>query len=66
MGVHNDVVWDCIRLSSPLSKEYGVYGDLIIIYPKPYSTYLRGTITLNPKPQIVVSIFFSIIPIQTL
>ena len=24
--------------------DYGVYGDLIIIYPKPYSIYLRGTI----------------------
>ena len=24
--------------------EYGVHGDLIIIYPKPYSVYLRGTI----------------------
>ena len=24
--------------------EYGVYGDLIVIYPKPYSIYLRGTI----------------------
>ena len=24
--------------------EYGVYGDLFIIYPKPYSIYLRGTI----------------------
>ena len=24
--------------------EYGVYGDLIIIYPKQYSIYLRGTI----------------------
>ena len=23
--------------------EYGVYGDLIIRYPKPYSIYLRGT-----------------------
>ena len=21
----------------------GVYGDLIMIYPKPYSIYLRGT-----------------------
>ena len=21
---------------------YGVYGDVLIIYPKPYSTYLRG------------------------
>ena len=24
--------------------EHGVYGDLYIIYPKPYSIYLRGTI----------------------
>ena len=24
--------------------EYGVYGDLMIIYPKPYSIYSRGTI----------------------
>ena len=24
--------------------EYGSYGDLIIIYPKPYSIYLRVTI----------------------
>ena len=24
--------------------EYGVNGVLIIVYPKPYSTYLRGTI----------------------
>ena len=24
--------------------KYGVYGDLITIYPKPYSIYLRGTI----------------------
>ena len=24
--------------------EHGVYGDLIIIYPKPYSINLRGTI----------------------
>ena len=22
--------------------EYGVYGDLIMIYTKPYSIYLRG------------------------
>ena len=33
--------------------EYGVYGDLLIIYPKPYSIYLRGIIercytTLEP------------------
>ena len=25
-------------------KQIFVYGDLIIIYPKPYSIYLRGTI----------------------
>ena len=25
----------------------GVYGDLIMIYPKPYSIYLRGTIVLS-------------------
>ena len=24
--------------------EYGVYGDLLKMYPKPYSIYLRGTI----------------------
>ena len=24
--------------------EYGVYGDLIMIYREPYSIYLRGTI----------------------
>ena len=29
----------------PLKKiEYGVYGDLIIIYPKPYSIYFRRTV----------------------
>ena len=27
--------------------EYGVYGDVIITYPKPYSIYLRGTIRLE-------------------
>ena len=27
--------------------EYGVYGDLIIIYPKPYSIYLRGAIAVE-------------------
>ena len=31
--------------------EYGVYGDLVIIYPEPYSIYLRGTITLNPEAE---------------
>ena len=27
--------------------ECGVYGDLIMIYPKPYSIYLRGTVGLR-------------------
>ena len=27
--------------------EYGVYGDLINTYPKPYSIYLRGTIIVT-------------------
>ena len=27
--------------------EYGVYGDLIIIYPQPHSIYLRGTVSLR-------------------
>ena len=30
--------------------EYGVCGDLIVMYPKPYSIYLRGSI--NPNPQL--------------
>ena len=28
---------------------FRVYGDLIIIYPKPYSIYLRGTIGLRAQ-----------------
>ena len=27
--------------------EYGVYGNLIIIYPKPYFIHLRGTIPVS-------------------
>ena len=31
--------------SPPLKQiEYGVYGDLIILYPRPYSIHLRGTV----------------------
>ena len=31
----------------PLKQRfYGVDGDLIVIYPKPYSIYLRGTLSL--------------------
>ena len=35
-----------LELSVSLYKwiEYGVYGDLSIIFPKPYSIYLRGRI----------------------
>ena len=33
-----------------LQVECGVYGDLIIIYPKPFSIYLRGTIDACPGP----------------
>ena len=34
----------------PLKKiEHGVYGDLIIIYPKPYSIYLRETISFQSR-----------------
>ena len=29
------------------SIEYGAYGDLIIIYPKPCSIYLRGTLRVG-------------------
>ena len=47
--------WVIIPLKS---IEYGVYGDLIIIYPTPYSIYLRGTILITP---LVISILFSII-----
>ena len=28
-----------------IPSQYGVYGDLIMIYSKPYSFYLRGTIS---------------------
>ena len=39
----------CLEAIVPLKQiEYGVDGDLVIIYPKPYSIYLKGTITLNP------------------
>ena len=36
---------------SPLKWiEYGVYGDLFIAYPKPYSIYLTGTVDLLRLP----------------
>ena len=38
-----------VRAIVPLKQiEYGVFGDLIVIYPKPYSIYLRATI--HPEP----------------
>ena len=37
-----------LRFKSPFKQiEYGVYGDFILIYPKPYSIYFRGTINPN-------------------
>ena len=43
--------WISVNIVVPLkyivalqSIKYGVYGDPFIIYPKPYSIYLRGTI----------------------
>ena len=36
------------KLIVPLKYiELGVYGDLIITYPKPYSIYLRGIILIG-------------------
>ena len=31
--------------------EYGVYKDLLVTYPKPYSIYLRGTIDFGQYPK---------------
>ena len=41
------VSWEWRSQALLWSSQYGVYGDLIIIYTKPYCIYLRGT---NPKP----------------
>ena len=49
-----------LGLQSPLStqniSEYGVYGDLSFIYPKPDSIYLRRTIVIGaaiyPLPKL--------------
>ena len=35
-------------------KEYGVHGDLIIIYPKPYSINLRGTISFQAHARVTI------------
>ena len=44
-GNYYIIVGYILGLKSPLSRwNMGVYGDLIIIYPEPYSIYLRGTI----------------------
>ena len=34
---------------------YGVYGDLMIMYPKPYSIYLRGTVVFQSLGSRVAS-----------
>ena len=31
--------------------KYGLCRDLILLYPKPFSIYLRGTINLEPSGQ---------------
>ena len=37
-----------LGFKSPFKQiEYGVYGDFIMIYLKPYSIYFRGTINPN-------------------
>ena len=33
--------------SPPLVDRIGVYGDIILIYPKPYSIYLRGIVFIG-------------------
>ena len=39
----------------PLKQiEYGVYGDLIIRYPKPYSIYLRGTLCWPSSVLVII------------
>ena len=39
-----------VRFIVPLKQiDYGVYGDLITIYPKPYSIYFRGTISYRRR-----------------
>ena len=35
--------------------EYGLYGDLIIRYPEPYSIYLRGTIAAKQESQCLLA-----------
>ena len=52
------VVWGIVpahvQTNQRVAIEYGVHRDLIIIYPKPYSIYLRETIDLwhrHPRPK---------------
>ena len=42
------------------SIEFGVYADLITIYPTPYSIYLRGTIYGDGK-EILLGIHLSMV-----
>ena len=42
----------CKALIVPLQQiEYGVDEDLVIIYPKPYSIYLRALKPQSPRPE---------------
>ena len=55
--MHEDQVISCVKskeagpwlvsIVSLKKIEHGLDGDLIIMYPKPYSIYLRGTIRLE-------------------
>ena len=42
--------WDIVPLKW---INYAVYGDLNIIYPKPYSIYLTGAISFKPKQTLI-------------
>ena len=48
-GKENGNYFFCVK-----QIESGVYGDLILKYPKPYSIHLRGTIVMpgSMSPQI--------------
>ena len=43
-------VWSLgLELEGFRVSDFGVYRDLIMIYPRPYSIYLRGTIEFSAR-----------------
>ena len=42
--------------------EYGIYGDLILICPKPYSIYLRGEYTFYASLCALEALFWEFRP----